>query len=390
MRLYTCTPAPFRGDHTFFARDSGLTCRGLQALGLDSRAIALGPVQEGDVPDLMRATRGQLESVDWWQDLQLQGVVLYAWGAAQYRQIARAIRASGAGLYVHCDSNGIFSPLVEWRQYWRALWPRTFRQWPGFLLRLGYRHSLGLYLSDWRSLDHLRQAHCLGAVTPIAEERLRRYCRLFGGVGLAERVALVPAPVASHFVPSPAKLAQVIAVGRWADRHQKRPELLVDVLRVVLEAHPTVRVVLAGSGAEVLADLMQPWSRAWRSRVQCLGQLRNIELIGHYQQSQVALCVSRFETAHLASAEAICCGCSIAGPALPQLPCVTYYASKNSGTVAPADDPQSIGRAVLSELALWESGRRNPMVSGQAWAAELHADRVAQRILNHLELNRER
>lgn len=54
MKWYTCTPVPFKGDHTFFSRDSGAFCKAFQRIGLESRAIMPTPVQEGDDPDLIR------------------------------------------------------------------------------------------------------------------------------------------------------------------------------------------------------------------------------------------------------------------------------------------------------------------------------------------------
>ena len=117
MRVFACTPVRFPGDHTFFARDSSLTGRRLRSLGVESRAIA--PAYNGDEPDLIRAEMRQLESAAWWRDIQLDGVVLYAWGSAQYSKIARAMNKSAARLCVHLDSRGLSSPLADWRDFVR-------------------------------------------------------------------------------------------------------------------------------------------------------------------------------------------------------------------------------------------------------------------------------
>ena len=61
MKWYTCTPVPFKGDHTFFSRDSGAFCKAFQRIGLESRAIMPTPVQEGDDPDLIRTEYANLE-----------------------------------------------------------------------------------------------------------------------------------------------------------------------------------------------------------------------------------------------------------------------------------------------------------------------------------------
>lgn len=62
-RWLTCAPANFQGADAFFARDSGLLSKGFESLGLESRAISLGPAKPNDHPALIRATWGELTSV---------------------------------------------------------------------------------------------------------------------------------------------------------------------------------------------------------------------------------------------------------------------------------------------------------------------------------------
>ena len=42
MRWFTCTPFPFGGGPDFFARDSGLLCRGFRMIGVESMAVMPG------------------------------------------------------------------------------------------------------------------------------------------------------------------------------------------------------------------------------------------------------------------------------------------------------------------------------------------------------------
>ena len=39
MRIYTCTPADFKGDESFFTGDLDLLCRDLQKISVNSQAI---------------------------------------------------------------------------------------------------------------------------------------------------------------------------------------------------------------------------------------------------------------------------------------------------------------------------------------------------------------
>jgi|YelNatPaOPRAMG01_1025707.scaffolds.fasta_scaffold10237_9 hypothetical protein len=394
LRVYTCTPAPFRGDHTFFARDSGLTCRGLQSLGVESRAIALRPAQPDDEPDLLRASMAELESAAWWAGHHLDGVVLYAWGAGRYRKIAQAIRASGAKLYVHMDTGGLISPVVEWRHFLAGLSRAAQGEygptvgWCRFVGSTLLAHSVGILWGDLRRVHHLRQADVVGAVSPIARQRLKQYCRIWGGQALENRVQLCPAPVAPYLdYRGELKERQVIAVGRWGPSDAvKRPELLMQTLAFVLAADPQVRAVIIGRDSERLGAQMREWDVGWSERVTLTGVLRNAAVRNYYCQSRVSLCTSRSESAHIASAEAVCCGCSIVGPRSPFLPSLPYYVSRQSGTLADNETPEAISHAVLQELALWDAGRRDPVAISRAWCAELHADKVARRILELMGL----
>ena len=104
MRLFTCTPVEFGGGPDFFARDSGLLCRGLQSLGIESRAIMPGEVMAIDEPDLIRTAYANLESPAWWREQKIDVLVLYAWGRPKFRKVARAIH--DAGIFLNQTGEG--------------------------------------------------------------------------------------------------------------------------------------------------------------------------------------------------------------------------------------------------------------------------------------------
>lgn len=114
MKWYTCTPVSFKGDHTFFSRDSGAFCKAFQRIGVESRAIMPTPVQENDEPDLIRTEYANLEDPVWWKSLGIDGLILYGWGMGKYLPIARAIHEAGIFLVVYMDSSGLFFPWQYW------------------------------------------------------------------------------------------------------------------------------------------------------------------------------------------------------------------------------------------------------------------------------------
>lgn len=124
MKWYTCTPVSFKGDHTFFSRDSGAFCKAFQRIGVESRAIMPTPAQEGDDPDLIRTEYANLKDAAWWKSLGIDGVILYAWGMGKYLPIARAIHDAGIFLVVYMDTSGLFYPWRYWKTLTLQIWNR--------------------------------------------------------------------------------------------------------------------------------------------------------------------------------------------------------------------------------------------------------------------------
>ena len=122
MRIYTCTPVAFGGGADFFSRDSGLLCRGLQMIGVESHAVMPGARQPGDEANLIRTELANLESSEWWASLEIDGVVLYAWGRPKFHKVASAVHAAGIPLILNLDSGGFLSPLVGARDWLVAQW----------------------------------------------------------------------------------------------------------------------------------------------------------------------------------------------------------------------------------------------------------------------------
>ena len=204
MRIYTCTPVAFGGGADFFARDSGLLCRGLQAIGIESRAVMPGERKLEDEADLIRTDYHNLESSEWWRLQQLDGLVLYAWGRPKFSKVAAAIRSAGVFLILNQDSAGMVSPRVGWCDWLQAQWiyggqGRNARAWIRFL-KLAIRGiTVELLLSDALRSRHLSQGNVIACVSPVAVERYRRLCWVYEGEELASRVKLLPHSVESMF-----------------------------------------------------------------------------------------------------------------------------------------------------------------------------------------------
>jgi glycosyltransferase involved in cell wall biosynthesis len=391
IRWYTCTPVAFGGAADFFARDSGLLCRGFQALGLESRAVMPGARQPDDVADLMRTDFANLESAEWWRSHGLDGVVLYAWGRPKFRKVAAAIHQAGIFLVLNQDNGGLVSPLAGFSKWLREQWilagqGRSVSAWLHFYQLALRGMSIGLCLTDPLRAAHLKQGDVLACVSPQAAEHYRKMCRFYGGADLANRVALVPHPVQALFgFSSGSKRRQVACVARWQDVVQKRPWLLMEVVGLLVAADFGVSVVIAGQATPALEAWHRALPASQRQRVQIRGRVERDELAGILRDSQVFFSPSAYESFGIAAAEALCSGCSVVAGHSDSLASFAWFVGEDSGTLAAVDDAAGHLLALQNELAAWQRGQRNAQRISQVWCERLHADRVAATVLamNH-------
>jgi glycosyltransferase involved in cell wall biosynthesis len=386
MRIFTCTPVAFGGGADFFARDSGLLCRGFQALGFDSQAVMPGERKPEDKADLIRTDYGNLESPKWWRDQNLDGVVLYAWGRPKFRKVAAAIHDAGIFLVLSQDSAGQVSPLAGFCEWLRAQWiyggqGRSRKSWYHFIILTLRGLTIGCLLTDPLRTQHLKQGNLIACVSPRAAERYRRLCRAYGGAALADKVKMIPHPVEPVFRYSGiGKCRQVVCVGRWQDEIQKRTWLLVEVIGSLIAEDEQVKVVIAGHPSEKLRAWHESLESSRRVRVRLAGNTGRDELMEILCRSEVFYSPSSYESFSIAAAEALCCGCSVVAGRLVTMPSFEWFVSEDSGNLAEEDDCRGHARALQSELEGWADGQRDPRKISGIWSDRLHADKVARMI----------
>ena len=389
MKWFTCTPMDFEGGPGFFGRDSGLMCRGLQALGVESRAVMTGVPREDDESDLIRAGMPELESAAWWAGHRLDGVLLYAWGSPRFRRVAGAIHEAGVTLVLNQDSSGWISPLAGFKPWWREQRVLSGGGTQAFGAAILKGLTIGLLRTDPLRAVHLKCGDRIACVSPGAVEAYRRLCRIYGGRALVERVVMLPHPVNPVFHhDGGAKERRVVAVGRWDARVQKRPGLLMKVMGAMLEEDDVLGLDVVGRKVPEFDDWLRGLPEASRRRVVFHGVLRAEELRAVYRRARVLFCPSAFESFHLASGEALCCGCTVAGGDSASLPALRWFAGAGQGTLAGSDDAGGHRRALAAELAAWDAGMRDPREISTVWTERLHAPRVADRMLGWFRKDR--
>lgn len=380
-RWFTCTPVDFSGGADFFARDSGLMCRGLQSVGCESKAVMPGPLRANDDPSLIRTDYGNLESSDWWKSHDLDGVVLYAWGSPQFSKVAVAIHKAGIFLVLNQDNGGLISPLAGF-----GGWVHEQRIMSGSgsaFLKLLAKGLAGLLVTDPRRAGHLRQGDVIACVSPAAAERYRKLCRAYGGEAMAGRVTMVPHPVESGFTHGTGekKARQIACVGRWQDSLQKRPALMQAVIEPLITRDHDVRVEIAGGITPGLKTWQEALPEQLRERVALRGLLERGALIEMLRRSQVFYSPSAFESFGIAAGEALCCGCSVVAGRSPSMAAFEWFVSRNSGRLAELDTAAGHLTAVEAELACWSDNGRDASSISSEWCQQLHEREVASRLL---------
>lgn len=385
MRFYTCTPVAFKGDHTFFCRDSGAFCRAFQQLGIESKAIMPLPIQDGDEEDLIRTEYKNLESVEWWKSLEIDGLVLYAWGMGKYTPIVKAAREAGIYVITYMDTSGIYYPWKHWLPITSDMWYKERFQNGKFLgtirtlLKIIKKHSFDL--PDLGRKKHFKNSSIITFPLPDATQSIIDLYWLYGE-NICKKITTIPNPILGGNNTKKIKTNTILAIGRWDDILYKRPHFLMETLELAMPSIPNWTVEIYGNIPDFMKDWHKKLSHQLQSQILLKGYIPNTQLQEKFATSKISLCTSRSEGTHIASAEAVCAGCSIVGPyKIPLLNCLKWYSSHNSGLLSPKDTPESLAQTLIEETQNWETETRNSEEISTYWQKELLATNSCKKII---------
>jgi glycosyltransferase involved in cell wall biosynthesis len=377
----TATPLVYGENLQFWDRDAGLLCLGLRQLGQDSRFVALGKTTS--VSTTQPLITGRIEDFHdpaWWRQWGATGVILNAWGTPRYEPVARAIKAAGLRLVVRLDSDGCKSPRMNTRRYYQLMrlnFGDRGRAWP----RLAALVKTALHLVSRAAHDdgmcaHLGHADLITIESPLAQAWFSELLFRLGRVDLVDRLRVLPHPVVEDFRESVevVKRPVILAAGRWESPFKDTPKL-IRVLGAVLGRQPDARALVIGPGEPVVRRELARLPAGEQARIEFTGPQPHAELARHMQGAQLIFCSSHLESFHLVSAEGLCCGCSVVGPAA--IPSMHWFTAEQSGTLASDRSDEALMAALETELAEWRSGRRDAGRISATWCARVHATAVA-------------
>ena len=337
-----------------------------------------------DDPRLIRTEFSNLESEKWWRSLQIDALIFYGWGDPKYQAIMTAIRAAGIKLIQNLDTVGIYSPYSNFPDWFAAsigLVNRDQSLKGNFRLCARMIRDFFPKIYETKRLAAIDQSDLVFCVSNAARFSICDYASSLGLENITAKARVIPHAVNPVMkFTTQTKTNTVLMVGRWekADESQKDPRMMLKCLKVFLTSHSTWNAVIVGRGATELDRFCKQWSPELRERLQLLPHLAHDSLVSLCCESKILFCASRFESFHIASGEAVCCGCSVVVAAHPLLRSTEHFTSQSSGTVAIRRDHRSLVQALESEAEAWEHGARNPAQISKNWSSQLHAPNVAR------------
>ena len=349
------------------------------------------PARETHV-DVVRTAAADLSDSAWWRALKLDLVVLYAWGDPRYQNVASAIREAGITLVQSLDTAGLNTPygdFAKWRRCFYGLLAAPFSPTQRIKLFLRALRDLVPAIHERKRVEMLANCDALAAVSEPAKRSVAGYVSALGHPEIVGKLLVVPHAVIPAMVfrdEEHRKTRKVLVVGRWAaeDRAQKDPDLTVSVIGRFLREQPEWKAEIVGKGSGALDRLTRNLGADVRSRLTLTESIPREQLIGRYQESSILLCASRFESFHISSAEALCCGCSIVVADHPLLASTGWFTTRNSGTLVPSRIADAFLDALGNEAEYWRKGARDPQRISSEWQELLRADQVAANLIHSL------
>ena len=358
-KIYTCTPVAFHANDGFFIRDTGLISDGIRRMGIESKCIMPLPYHEDDQKEhIIRTSMSNLKSVQWWKDLGIDGLILYSWGMPKYNSIARAIHKAGIRLVIHMDTSGNFDKLLP-EQYTPS---KAFVKWCTSTVKNFFRAK------------HLKYADAITMARPVAEVISKKR---FFNKSIVKKNVPMPCPLSADcFYDGRNKKDIILAVGRWDDK-VKRADFLMKALDLFYQHSQKIETRIYGTLTTELINWHKLLPPDTKKRIKLNGYISNNFLRDEYKKAKVIVCTSRSESSHIVSAEGLCCGCSVVVSNRPDpLRTVSWYTTKNSGTISEEDTPESLAKALIHELGEWEKGNRDPQAIAEAWSPHFHINKV--------------
>jgi glycosyltransferase involved in cell wall biosynthesis len=221
--------------------------------------------------------------------------------------------------------------------------------------------------------------------SPEALTNLNYFLAAWGRTDLIRKTFFVPNPVTPEFVEGEIgkKENVVVSYGRWDDFRQKNTAIMVETVAEFLKERKDYRFVIFGKGTGYVKKFLEVAPEKVKDRVEILGFVEREKIKLFLMNAKIFFVPSRWESFSIASAEALCKGCSIVGTPLESLHFLSMQGF--SGTTAPLFDKGAIFSALLQDSIKWDNGVYDPQKIAEFWRPILDRKSVAKSFQNLAE-----
>ncbi len=331
-------------------------------------------------PIVQISNKKELYNTKFWERSDSDVIIMYSWLSIRYTSLVEIMKLSGKKIIIKSDSAGrIGYPVIPYRlnvpifsnYFIKDIW----RQAKRFPLKILYEKMIKqIELSDGVIIE-----------SPDAVSNLSYFLTRWDREDLIKKIYCVPNPVTPDIIESGLKTKEniVVCVGRWEDKAPKNTKMMIKVLLNFLKYREDFRVIIIGSGENIIKNLIKNESENIKQRIQITGQIDHNKIKDYFLISKIFFMPSRWESFGISAAEALCCGCSIAGTPLEPLRYLTMQGF--SGSIASSFKKDAILATLIQDSIKWDRNQYNSINIANFWRNKLDRKVIAEQILNIIE-----
>lgn len=372
-------------NQTEISKDPGLIARALADAGYEVTVYCRASRSDEDnaksrfplaaQPFTIRPiSRAEFNSGDFWRSEKNETVIIYSWLSLRYSRLIRLLKTNGSKVILKLDSDGrLIYPAIP--TYLRArAWKRSLISFFMYLVRLAQWYIFPRTVS-WQRIKQIKMSDALIIESPRAAYNLQKSLAFWKKETLAKKIWTIANPVLNlnnldiNFHPSRQderkKSSTIISVGRWTDR-RKNGRGLAEAL-MLLTKHSTWNIVLIGQGSSKLKDRIR--RKNPNLEISAIENVPHQEIWPYLNRSKIFLASSLSDSFNLAAAEALCCGCSLAGTPIESF--YFFTADNQYGSIASDFSGPRLAEVLEKEIKKWEDNAYSSEDIAKHWQHRL-------------------
>lgn len=368
-------------------KDPGIIARSLATLGYEVtiycfQTETINPAKTG-APDpngleIKTITTAQMRSASFWLAEGKEAVLVYSWLSLRFTPLLKALKSAGSKIVLKLDSDGrLLYPLRPSYLRVKGLTSSGQDMWLYFL-RLIQWYIFPKLISRQR-LGQLTLANAVIIESPQASQNLKNSLDFWRREDLKAKINFIPNPLSPEIEISDVscpKTNLLISIARWEDKRKNAAGLIKTLATIDLP--DDWEILLIGTGSLKLQTKIKRHNPTLK--ITTREQVDHQDIFSYLSSAKIFLAPSLADSFNLAALEALGCGCSLAATPLESF---QFFASGGQyGTIATDFKTVNLQAAINSEIAKWNQGKYQPMITADYWRQELSAAKVSQTLSN--------